>query len=467
MHSLMLKNTYTLVTTSRTTCSQSLLQHSPESIIRAARFSLCQNINRQPQYKHLHAGILLYARIRRPMVVPINYKLEYGSDEIPPLQSSQSAERLTMEQLKTAHELDQLADDVLASMYDGKQPRKKSLSDSNTLESADLKDIDAHSDQYAPLANSDVIQPQAEPHSQQVTEGKNKTFVDSTQFGKLGKLAETVFNSQSKHEQKQKASADPRHAAADALDKYIEQQIEMDIQPSSAKLDDIAQRRAAVMELYDLRHEHVQDGPNEDTSDTAKLEDAVKTTRKEDDWYVDVAHNIPEEYTQAAPTVPRWLRGVAVAHNRQEGIIESEDEIAMAMDGSVESSVLLSHVLKVIADERGFNLTVIDVRSKCDHTDYMVIVEGRSTKQIYSIADAVRRKVKSVAPVNGSMPDHLQIQGADSEDWMALDLGNVILNCFTPESRQFYDLDRLWVHMNAETISTDFVLKADEIRDIL
>lgn len=41
-------------------------------------------------------------------------------------------------------------------------------------------------------------------------------------------------------------------------------------------------------------------------------------------------------------------------------------------------------------------------------------------------------------------PDSLSIEGEDSEDWMLLDAGTVIVHCFTPEGRETYELEKLW-----------------------
>ena len=42
----------------------------------------------------------------------------------------------------------------------------------------------------------------------------------------------------------------------------------------------------------------------------------------------------------------------------------------------------------------------------------------------------------------GASPDH--IEGYRSNSWILLDYGEVIIHVFTRESREFYDLDRLW-----------------------
>ncbi|KAI8904008.1 Oligomerization domain-containing protein, partial [Gorgonomyces haynaldii] len=103
-----------------------------------------------------------------------------------------------------------------------------------------------------------------------------------------------------------------------------------------------------------------------------------------------------------------------------------------------------NELVDILAREAAQNISVIDVRAKCDHVDYMIICEGRSTKQVYSIADAVKRWAKHSYTPTHNMPHNLQVQGSESEDWMVVDLGDVIVHAFTPEARLHYDLDGLW-----------------------
>lgn len=42
------------------------------------------------------------------------------------------------------------------------------------------------------------------------------------------------------------------------------------------------------------------------------------------------------------------------------------------------------------------------------------------------------------------MPPNLAIEGRDNEDWLVLDLGRIMVHCFTAEARKEIDLDSLW-----------------------
>ncbi|KAI8910659.1 hypothetical protein DFJ77DRAFT_470632 [Powellomyces hirtus] len=117
-------------------------------------------------------------------------------------------------------------------------------------------------------------------------------------------------------------------------------------------------------------------------AETTTEEDSVA-----DDWYVEEASNVSEERLSPDDFVPRWMKGIAVAKQRSQGIVLEED----ATDAV--GPIRLKEIVNVLKEENGKNLAVISMRDKCDYTDFMVIVEGRSKKQIYALADAVRRRV--------------------------------------------------------------------------
>ena len=70
--------------------------------------------------------------------------------------------------------------------------------------------------------------------------------------------------------------------------------------------------------------------------------------------------------------------------------------------------------------------------------DYFFICSGQNERQTKTIADAIEEKLKPM----GSRPNH--IEGKVSGSWILMDYGDIIVNIFMPESRDFYDIERLW-----------------------
>ncbi len=70
--------------------------------------------------------------------------------------------------------------------------------------------------------------------------------------------------------------------------------------------------------------------------------------------------------------------------------------------------------------------------------DSFVIVTGRSKIQTRSIADAITEAARRDGfPV-------ARTEGYGDGGWILIDLGSVIVHVFTPDQRQFYNLERLW-----------------------
>lgn len=75
--------------------------------------------------------------------------------------------------------------------------------------------------------------------------------------------------------------------------------------------------------------------------------------------------------------------------------------------------------------------------------DTFTIVTGRSKIQTRAIADAVIEGVRE----RGYGVS--RVEGYADGSWILLDLGDVIVHVFTPEQREFYNLERLWASFDS------------------
>lgn len=104
----------------------------------------------------------------------------------------------------------------------------------------------------------------------------------------------------------------------------------------------------------------------------------------------------------------------------------------------MQAEELLNIVRTVLDERKGQYITVLDVRGKTSFTDYMVLVTGTSDRHLKSLCDYVIEKLKEY----GIKP--LGIEGDLGSDWILLDLGDVIVHAMTAQSREFYQLEKLW-----------------------
>jgi ribosome-associated protein len=104
---------------------------------------------------------------------------------------------------------------------------------------------------------------------------------------------------------------------------------------------------------------------------------------------------------------------------------------------------LIDVVRESALDKKGEGFTALDVSGRTILADTFAIVTGRSRIQTRAIADAVTE----AARLRGYGVS--RIEGYGDGSWILIDLGNVIVHVFTPEQREFYNLERLWSLPNA------------------
>ena len=95
-------------------------------------------------------------------------------------------------------------------------------------------------------------------------------------------------------------------------------------------------------------------------------------------------------------------------------------------------------VVEALEDLKGSEIKVLDVRDKTSVTDILVIASGNSSRQVKALANNVNEMVKE----KGIKP--LSIEGAQDSGWTLIDLGDVVVHVMQPETRDFYNLEKLW-----------------------
>ena len=90
-------------------------------------------------------------------------------------------------------------------------------------------------------------------------------------------------------------------------------------------------------------------------------------------------------------------------------------------------------------DNKGQNVTVLDLRDQTVIFDYFVIATGSSQRQLRAISDAI----DDVLQKELGHP-RLSTEGYQDSKWILLDYGSVIVHLFDTTSRDYYALEDLW-----------------------
>jgi ribosome-associated protein len=87
---------------------------------------------------------------------------------------------------------------------------------------------------------------------------------------------------------------------------------------------------------------------------------------------------------------------------------------------------------------KAVDVKVLDVEEISSFTDVMIVATGASTRQVKALADRVTEKCKEA----GVRP--LGVEGERESEWILVDLGDVVVHIMNPETRDFYQLEKLW-----------------------
>jgi len=88
--------------------------------------------------------------------------------------------------------------------------------------------------------------------------------------------------------------------------------------------------------------------------------------------------------------------------------------------------------------KKAVDLVVLDLRKAAGFTDFFVICSGTNPRQVRAIADGV---IDALA-ADGAKPAHLE--GYDRSEWVLIDYFDFVVHVFSPDTRLFYGLERLW-----------------------
>jgi ribosome-associated protein len=84
-------------------------------------------------------------------------------------------------------------------------------------------------------------------------------------------------------------------------------------------------------------------------------------------------------------------------------------------------------------------VTILDMRSVCDYTDFFVLATGRNARQTKAIYSDVYTTLKQDSRL---LPR--SVAGEREATWIIADYLDVVFHVFTPETRDFYRLEDLW-----------------------
>jgi len=95
-------------------------------------------------------------------------------------------------------------------------------------------------------------------------------------------------------------------------------------------------------------------------------------------------------------------------------------------------------VISALEDLKAIDIQQIDVSGQNPLTDLFVIASGNSSRHVKSMAEKLVMKAK----LAGCPP--LGVEGERQAEWVLVDLNDVIVHLMVPQTRAFYNLEKLW-----------------------
>jgi ribosome-associated protein len=100
--------------------------------------------------------------------------------------------------------------------------------------------------------------------------------------------------------------------------------------------------------------------------------------------------------------------------------------------------------VRAAESKKATDIRVLDLTGITAFADYFVICTGANARNVQAIADEVGLRVKHA----GELP--YCVEGYNQAEWILADYGSFLVHIFSPKSREYYDLERLW--RNAKTL---------------
>ncbi len=112
------------------------------------------------------------------------------------------------------------------------------------------------------------------------------------------------------------------------------------------------------------------------------------------------------------------------------------------------AQALLAQAEKILEDGKAEDLVTIDLQGKSDIADYLLIATGRSQRQVMALAQRLLEGLKTAG--HGK----IAAEGLRHGEWVLVDAGDVVIHLFRPETRAYYNIEKMWGEALSEAVGS-------------
>ena len=104
----------------------------------------------------------------------------------------------------------------------------------------------------------------------------------------------------------------------------------------------------------------------------------------------------------------------------------------------IEALELAKKAREALLSKKGEDVVILDVNELSSVTKFFLIATGSSGPHIKALAEEVERILK------GGGVRCYRRSGTPESEWLVVDYLDAVVHVFSPETRQYYALERLW-----------------------
>jgi ribosome-associated protein len=106
---------------------------------------------------------------------------------------------------------------------------------------------------------------------------------------------------------------------------------------------------------------------------------------------------------------------------------------------TTRSRQLALAAVEAALEKKALEPVLLDVHQLASYTDFILVVSGRSDRQVMAISDGI------VEALGRERVRPLGTEGQKGGQWTLLDFGDLIVHVFYHPVRDFYDLESFWI----------------------
>ena len=100
---------------------------------------------------------------------------------------------------------------------------------------------------------------------------------------------------------------------------------------------------------------------------------------------------------------------------------------------------LVLDIVCFLEDEKLFEIVTIPLKGKSQEADFMIVSSGNSSRQVSSSSEKLLEYLKIKYGILS------KVEGLETSNWVLIDSGDILINIFRPEVREYYQLEKMWM----------------------